>query len=128
MQQERLSIIVSLSALIVVSVAGLGFVWYYTGVLRDTPEAASLSRYPQVLGLTAERGSEGTRVIESSLAGESMSDDVFFPVVQSMEPSQVNDMFLRQCRRSATLQELDEWTGQSSEALRQELATTVGCY
>ena len=118
MRYEKIDITDRIIGIALVSVAGMAFLWQYSVVAQHTSLTADRAVHPRVLGIAAERTGASTGVIETSLAGEPVSEALFYPETD-MTPSRVNELYLAECRRSATFAELDKWTGRPyAELLR----------
>ncbi len=117
MRYEKLDITFRIISIVLVSAAGMAFLWQYAVVSQKT-SAAAHAPHPRVLGIAAERNGAQAGVIETSLAGEPVSEALFYAETD-MTPSRINELYLSECRRSATFNELDTWTGRSyAELLR----------
>ena len=94
--------------IVAVALGGTGFLWYYSAGVSQMPAASSAAGpRPIVLGTSINRG----QVVDAT---------------QYLLPSQVDALFLHYCHQSATLDELDQWSGSSMSALESHLRSIQG--
>ena len=127
MNRTHISEIVVLILIALIGLGGGSFLWYYTSVVQSQTEidqGVSSLRQPKVLGATSEE----IRITEKPLIADSIKKAITSVITSySMLPTHINKLYLVLCQRDASLKELDQWVGYSSQSLEEYLSKAENC-
>ena len=85
------------------------------GAIQEQPQTVQVAgRQPRVLGAYAEQQVPTEEPLAGLYKPDSQTQN---PAIETMTPGEVNGLFQENCRRSAGIEELDQWYNKNSSEL-----------